>query len=277
MVTTTSRNLTGRVVAITGGAQGIGATTAASLVEAGAKVALGDLDLPLAQETAARLGDRVWAGHLDVTSPSSFAAWLDAAEAALGPIDVLLNNAGVMFVGRFLEESQATTDLLLNVNVHGVVNGCRAVLPRFEDRGAGHVVNVASMAGRTAPALLATYTATKHAVIGLTDGLRNEYRGSGIQFSTVMPNAVNTRLGAGTARNIVKPLEAQDVADVILHVIRTRRNEASVPRWLAPLMETTRPLGSRARLFLERISGRDRTFSKGDLAKRKDYEQGLLS
>ncbi len=268
--------LDGKVIAISGGAQGIGAQTAKVLVAAGAKVGLGDLDLPLAQQTASDLGPRAMASHLDVTDTTSWPKFLDAVEAAHGPIDVLINNAGVMFVGDFVKESQATTDLLINVNVHGVINGCRAVLPRFSDRNGGHVVNIASMAGRVAPTMLATYVATKHAVIGLTDGLRNEYRGTGIQVSAVMPNVVNTRLGAGTARNLIKPLEPNDVAEVVLHIIETRKNEASVPRWLGPLSESTRPLGSRARQAIERLTGRDRTFVKGDLAKRTQYERDLL-
>lgn len=271
-------DLAGTVVAITGGAQGIGAETARQLVAQGARVGLGDLDVDLARQTAESLGQNAMATHLDVTDPESFQGFLDEVESAFGPIDVLVNNAGVMFVGAFTKESQETTDLLIDVNVHGVINGCRAALPRFEDRSSGHLVNVASMAGRIAPALLATYAATKHAVIGLSDALRNEYAGTGIQVSTIMPNVVNTRLGSGTARNIVKPLETSDVAEVIVHVIRTRQNEASVPRWLGPLSETTRPLGSRARSFVERtVGGRDRTFSKGDLAQRAEYERDALN
>ncbi|MFT5222118.1 MAG: NADP-dependent 3-hydroxy acid dehydrogenase YdfG [Glaciecola sp.] len=269
-------DITGKVVAITGGAQGIGAATAALLVSRGAKVGLGDLDLELATATAKQLGPAAMASHLDVTQADSVSAFLDAVEGALGPIDVLINNAGVMFVGAFTKESEATTDLLIDVNVRGVINGCKAVLPRFEDRGHGHIVNVASMAGRVAPALLATYSATKHAVIGLTDALRNEYSGAGIQVSAIMPNVVNTRLGSGTARNIVKPLEATDVAEVIAKVITTRQNQSSVPPWLGPVSELLRPLGSRARLRMEKLSGRDRTFAKGELSKRRDYERDLL-
>ena len=90
------RNLNNKVVAITGGARGIGKATAAALVREGARVAIGDVDSELAQKTAAELGEKVSAYDLDVTSRPSFASFLDAVERDVGPVDVLINNAGIM-------------------------------------------------------------------------------------------------------------------------------------------------------------------------------------
>src|SRR5262245_6376063 len=99
------KSVAGKVVAITGGARGIGKCTAQALLRRGARVAIGDLDLPLAEQTAAELGGNAVAFELDVTDRDSFAAFLDGAEKELGPVDVLVNNAGIMPLGPFADES----------------------------------------------------------------------------------------------------------------------------------------------------------------------------
>src|SRR5919202_6286982 len=136
------RSLNGRVVAITGAARGIGKATAAALVRQGARVGIGDIDVELARKTAEELGESVRAYELDVTSRPSFAAFLDAVESDLGPLDVLVNNAGIMPITPFLEESDASAVRQLDINVHGVIFGVKEALPRMLKRDSGHVVNL---------------------------------------------------------------------------------------------------------------------------------------
>ncbi|MCW3017135.1 MAG: family oxidoreductase, partial [Solirubrobacterales bacterium] len=138
------RVLSGQVVAITGGARGIGKETARALVAQGMKVAIGDLDLAATEQTAAELGPNVKGYALNVCDRDSFTAFLDGAEADLGTIDVLINNAGIMQLGSFLQEDDATAHRQIDINVHGVLYGMKIILPRFVARGRGHLVNIAS-------------------------------------------------------------------------------------------------------------------------------------
>src|SRR4051794_4320554 len=113
--------LTGRVAAITGGARGIGKETARALVRQGMKVGIGDLDLQAAEATADELGSGVEAFELDVTKRESVAAFVDGVEERLGPLDVMINNAGIMQLGSFLAEDDNTTLRQIDINVSGVI------------------------------------------------------------------------------------------------------------------------------------------------------------
>ena len=166
------KSVAGKVVAITGGARGIGKSTATALVRRGARVAIGDLDLELAEKTATELGGNVVAFALDVTDRDSFAAFLDEAEKELGAVDVLINNAGIMPVGPFGEENDETARPIVDINLHGVIFGTKLALERMVPRGSGHIVNVASQAGKAGLPGGATYCATKHAVVGLSEAVR---------------------------------------------------------------------------------------------------------
>src|SRR4051794_20980746 len=117
------RSLAGKVVVITGGAQGIGASTAAVLSGLGARVALGDLDQVKAEKTAGELGGDALALRLDVTDTKGFTAFLDEVEERLGPIDVLINNAGIMPLSALDEEDDASTRRLIEINLHAVIHG----------------------------------------------------------------------------------------------------------------------------------------------------------
>ncbi|CKO77991.1 short-chain dehydrogenase [Mycobacterium tuberculosis] len=186
-----------KVIAITGGARGIGLATAAALHNLGAKVAIGDIDEAMAKESGADL-DLDMYGKLDVTDPDSFSGFLDAVERQLGPIDVLVNNAGIMPVGRIVDEPDPVTRRILDINVYGVILGSKLAAQRMVPRGRGHVINVASLAGEIYAVGVATYCASKHAVVAFTDSARLEYRSAGVKFSMVLPSFVNTELIAGT-------------------------------------------------------------------------------
>ena len=252
----TGSDLRGRTVAITGGARGIGRAIAAQLAGAGARVAIGDVDLAAAERTAAELGQNVVALDVDVSDRASMDRFVDGAEEALGPLDVMVNNAGILLVGPFLEEDDAATERQLAVNVMGVVHGMRAALPRMRERGRGQVVNVASSASWIAPPNEVTYAATKHAVLALSDGVRLELAGSGVIVTAVYPGLVETELSRGThpprATRLITP---EEVAAAVLRGIRERRSEVFVPRELAAILRANRMATSRARILLARAFG----------------------
>jgi len=220
-----------RVVAITGGARGIGLATARAFAATGATVAIGDVDADLAATVAADLGGH---GHpLDVRDRASFAAFLDA----VGPVDVLVNNAGVAPAGRFLDTDPALIDLVVEVNLRGVLTGMRLALPAMVARGSGLVVNIASLAGRVPLPGAATYGASKHAVVGLTGAVRAELRGTGVRVSAVLPTFTRTELVSGLRLGMLPSVDPGAVADAVVRVATHRRPPAyvTVPRWLTGL------------------------------------------
>ncbi|MHB1835641.1 MAG: SDR family oxidoreductase [Solirubrobacteraceae bacterium] len=229
------RPLSGKVVAVTGAARGIGRATAALLVSHGAKVAIGDIDVELAQRTAAELGPNAVGLALDVTDRTSFETFLRETESRLGPLAVLVNNAGIMPVGPFVDETDATAQRLVDINLHGVMLGSKLALERFLARRSGHLVNVASVAGKGGFPGGVTYCATKHAVVGLSEAIRAEVRGSGIDVSIVMPVVVNTELGSGLRRSRIRVVEPEDVARAIVEAIQTGRVDVYVPRFVGHL------------------------------------------
>ncbi|MGW5049665.1 SDR family oxidoreductase [Actinokineospora sp. NPDC004072] len=216
--------LDGAVVVVTGGARGIGLATARAFAAAGAVVWSGDLDVP-----AGERGRR-----LDVTSRESYAAFVDEVLAAHGRIDVLVNNAGVMPLGGFLEEPEALSRLTMDVNVWGVLHGLRLVLPGMLARGHGHVVTIASMAGKIPIPGMAVYNASKFAALGLSAAVRREFADSGVSVSAVLPAAVRTELSSGApAGRGLALVEPEAVAAAVVRSVRTRRAEIPVPGYLA--------------------------------------------
>ena len=191
------RSVDGTRIAVTGGAQGIGRALAERLVSGGAQVALGDVDVERAQRTAAEIGHGTIAVELDVSDRASFDKFLDEATDRLGGLDVLVNNAGIMPIGPYLDESDAVTDRTVDVDLRGVLIGSKLAGHRFAAQGHGHVVNIASVLGTIASPNAATYCATKYAVIGFGEALRQEWAGSGVSLSTVCPGFVRTELIAG--------------------------------------------------------------------------------
>jgi len=227
------REVTGLTVAISGAARGIGRCTAETLVAAGARVAIGDLDAALAAQTAGEIGNGTIGLPLDVTSRQSYEAFVGAVEKQLGPIDVLINNAGIMHVGRFLDESDAIADLQLDVNCRGVLHGMKTVLPRFVARGRGHLINIASITGKVGTISVATYSGTKHFVVGVSETVHEELTGTGVDISYVCPGPVRTEMTTGIPNGrFIKFLEPQDVADAVLATVRKPRVDVYVPRSL---------------------------------------------
>ncbi len=269
------RILAGQSAVITGAARGIGRVTAEALLRQGMRVAIGDVDPLTARETASELGPSTVALPLDVTERASFKAFLDEAEAQLGPVDVLVNNAGIMPIGPFLDEDDATARRILDINVHGVILGMKLVLPRMLERGRGHVVNMASQAGKYGSPGGATYCASKAAVINLSRAVRKELRGSGIQISVVSPVAVNTELGLGLSeprQRQFRKIEPQLVAEAIVETLRLPRFDVNVPKQLALSQRISALLPIAVQDGLSRASGADAVLGHVDTAARRGYE-----
>ncbi|QRP47328.1 SDR family oxidoreductase [Amycolatopsis sp. FDAARGOS 1241] len=227
------RSLSGKVIVITGGAQGIGAATATALKRLGARVVLGDLDHVRAEKTAGELGPEAVALPLDVTDTKAFTEFLDEVERRVGPIDVLINNAGIMPLAPLDEEDDSATRRMLEINVHAVIHGTREAVKRMKPRGTGHIVNVASMAGKSGFPGAATYCATKHAVVGLSEAVHLELRGTGVSVSCVMPAVVRTELASGLGEaKFIKSVAPEDVAAAIADALKYPRFDVFVPESL---------------------------------------------
>jgi len=269
----TSIAISGRMVAITGGARGLGLATAKELASRGARAAIGDLDGDLARVEAAALpGPGPHAGYpLDVTDQESFAAFLDQA-GELGPLEVLINNAGIMPVAPFVQEDAVVTRRQIEINLLGVTTGSRLALDRMLPRGSGHIVNLSSAAGRIAVPGEAVYTATKHAVVGFGEALRAELRGTGIEVSTILPSLAATELAAGMRPpRFVPMVKPEQVAKAIAKTLERPRLEVIVPGWTAPLVRMTLALPAGGRDLVRRFFGVDEVSGEVDSSARASY------
>jgi short-subunit dehydrogenase len=262
----------GKVVAITGGARGIGLATATVLHGLGARVAIGDIDESAVDDAGGRLGLQVHR-RLDVTDRQSFGEFLDAVEDAVGPIDVLVNNAGVIAVGSAIDEDDAVTRRLLDVNIFGVMLGTKLAAQRMLARGRGHVINIASLGGVLPTEGIATYCATKHAVLGYTNTVRMENRGRGVHFSAIMPTLTNTEMIAGIGRATgFKNAEPEDVARAVASVIAKPRPQVVVPRSMGIVASAQRLMPQGVAEALGRALGTGRVFTSDvEVDKRTSY------
>jgi short-subunit dehydrogenase len=274
-------DINGRTIAVTGAARGIGNAIARALLARGARVVIGDRDVDALESAVAALAPLgPVCGHpVDVTDRGSFAAFLDkAGSEGGGRIDVLVNNAGVMPIGPFLDQTDRAIATAVDVNLYGVLNGCRLVLPEMVARRGGHIVNIASMAGMVAVPGQAVYAGTKFAVVGLTIALADEFAPQGVQVSAVLPTFTKTELIAGTnATGAQRPVQPEDVAAAVVRVLEKPTTIVSVPAALRFTAVLTQLLSPRARRWLGRKLGTDRVFLDVDAAARKSYEDRAQS
>ncbi len=267
-------DLSGRVVAITGAARGIGRATAQACAKAGMRVAIGDLDPELSAEAAARIDGQTVGLTVDVRQRASFDTFLTQAEERLGPLDILINNAGVLFLGPYLDEALAHTQRMVEVNLGGTLTGSQLALARFVPRGRGHIVNVASSAGQIAPAGGATYAATKHGVVGFTRALRGEVRAAGVRTTIVMPGVISTEMiGGFAAARGTRIVEPSAVAEAIVRALATGRAEVFVPPELGLPARLVAGLPPRASDAIKRALRADRVMVDADRSARTAYEQ----
>jgi len=267
------RSLHGRVVVVTGGGRGIGKAIAGALAAKGCRVAIGDLDAGSAREVAGALGPEHVGLALDVTDLPGYTTFLDEVERRLGPVDVLVNNAGIMAVGPFDEEDEATVVRQLEINLHAVIHGTKEAVRRMKPRGTGHIVNVASSAGKTGFPHLATYCATKHGVVGMSEAVRGELRGTGVEISVVMPGIVNTELAAGLVETRgFKISTPEDVAELVVEALEFPRFDVFVPKSIGPTWAALQIVPRRAREAFARALKLDRALLDADRAARAAYE-----
>lgn len=268
-------DFTGKVVAITGGARGIGLETVKLLAGSGAKVGAGDLDLPLLREALAGVRGKTAAFPLDVTDRTSYETFIDAVEERLGPIDVLVNNAGVMSISSFLDETDAVAEKQFAINVHGPMYGMRIVIPRMLKRGRGHVINIASSAGRFGVPGIATYSGSKFGVLGMTEAVGAELRDTPLELTAVCPVVVQTELTSGVIEKTrgVPLLQAHEVAEAIAGAIAKPRAIVYVPGSVRFTYLLTLMMPGPLRRVIERVTKADRLLTKIDESGRSAYQQ----
>jgi len=184
--------LEGRIALVTGGASGIGAATVRRLAAEGARVAVADLDVAGARGVAGEVDGA--AVEMDVADAASARAGVAAAESALGPVDVLVNNAGSDRFAFFVHTDEALWDFVLGVNLRGTIAVTHAVLDGMQRRGGGAIVNVASEAGRVGSQGSVVYSAAKAGVIGFTRAVARESARFGVRVNAVAPGPVDTPL-----------------------------------------------------------------------------------
>jgi 2-hydroxycyclohexanecarboxyl-CoA dehydrogenase len=186
--------LAGRVAVVTGAGRGIGAAIAAELAAAGAALALWDVDEAAAKHTAGGLGGRALGLRVDVTDRAGVERGLAQVEADLGPVDLLVNNAGIDKIERFFDSEEATWERIVAVNLLGTMRCCHVMVPGMVDRGWGRVVNIASDAGRVGSSGEVVYSGTKGGVIAFTKALAREVAVAGVTVNCVCPGPTETAL-----------------------------------------------------------------------------------
>ena len=198
-----------KVALVTGGSQGLGEAHVRKLVEEGAKVIITDILVEKGEKLAKELGDNTTFVQLDVTDPSSWDKAIKHAEEAFGPINVLVNNAGIDIMKPFIEFTAADLQKLLDVNLFGNFHGMQKILPSMKKAGGGSIVNISSLEGLRGTAGNSIYNASKFAATGLTKAVAQEYAEYNIRVNSVHPGAIQT-----------PGVEADDIKDTVQNYIQ---------------------------------------------------------
>lgn len=273
-----ARNLQGKVVAITGAARGIGLATAKAFLREGARVAISDIDEVALKEAADDLGPDAIGIPADVTDGASLRAFLDQVEADLGPLDVMVNNAGIMPTGPLLDEGDAIARKTLEINVLGVISGTKRALETMVPRGRGVVVTLASMAGETPAPGLATYNASKFGALGFTLATRAEVARHGVDVTAILPAFVNTELTSGTTGIAgIENVEPEDVAEAIVAEVQRSRPRAKVyvPRTAGALVTFGVLMPEPVQRLLTKVFKADSVMLEYDHAARAAYHERI--
>lgn len=188
------RGLEGKIAFVTGAGRGVGRAIAERLADEGVRVAVTDLDRDTATATADAVGNGAVAVQVDVTDGASVGAGVEEVNSVLGPIDVLVNNAGWDRMARFLDTDEELWDRIIAINYKGMLHTCRTIVPQMVERGAGRVVNISSDAGRVGSSGEAVYAGAKAGIIGFSKTLAREVARSGINVNVVCPGPTDTPL-----------------------------------------------------------------------------------
>ncbi len=257
----TTAPFAGKIAIVTGGASGIGRALGAQLTSQGAHVVLADIDGSAVQEAAEMTGGSVEGHELDVGDADAVEGLVAGVVQRQGRIDLMVNNAGVAMGGPTHELTKAHWDHIIDVNLKGVVHGVLAAYPRMLEQGHGHIVNTASAAGLAAPPFVVPYTATKHAVVGLSLGLRPEAASRGVRVSVLCPGTVETGiLDATPASHLPATASAPVTAREYLTAVGQRPMPADVfaGRALAQIARNRSiivvPRSAKAFWYLQRLS-----------------------
>ncbi|MBU1672710.1 MAG: SDR family NAD(P)-dependent oxidoreductase [Actinobacteria bacterium] len=233
------RDLEGKVVLITGAARGMGRLHAINFAREGSRVVITDVDESELEKTAGEMRLAGFEAYPYVHDVSDRAACFDLVarvESEVGPVDVLVNNAGVVECGDFLDLSERSIRRMMDVNYFGQAWMMQAALPRMAARRSGHVVNICSSAGKLGVARLGPYCATKFASIGLTDSVRPELRRRKVRFTIVNPGYVNTGMFEGAKMVLISRWQdPQKVSDAVVLAVKKNRREICVPRFAVHL------------------------------------------
>ena len=230
---------TASCVVVTGGSRGIGLAIATAARARGARVGLiarssGDLDRAVSR-LGGPTGGRIAAAVADVSSRDELESALTELESGIGPIDILVNNAGTGAYGQFGQSELDSLERALSVNYLGTVYGTRAVLPGMVERRRGHIVNIASVAGRVATPGETAYSASKFAVVGFTQCLAMELRGSGVGVTMILPGPVDLTgyfpADETYERSFPPKVPADRVAEATLRAVERNQLEVVVPPW----------------------------------------------
>ena len=184
----------GKTAVVTGGGSGIGRALCLAMAKRGARVIVTDINGESAGRVAAECGPGAIARTLDVREAQAVQAAIDETVRDHGAIDYLFNNAGIGVAGEVDEIPLAGWDLIIDVNLRGVIHGVAAAYPHMVQQGFGHIVNTASLAGLGGTPLMAPYCTTKHVVVGLSTSLRHEAKARGVRVSVLCPGSIETPL-----------------------------------------------------------------------------------
>jgi NAD(P)-dependent dehydrogenase (short-subunit alcohol dehydrogenase family) len=243
---------------------------------------IGDLHADAAAAAARELGDGTLGFRLDAGDRSSYADFVAEAEEHAGPIDVLVNNAGIMPVGPMLDEPDDVSHAQMNVNFWAHYYAFKLVAPGMIRRGRGHIVNVTSGAGRIHAAGLAVYCATKHAATALSRSVREELEGTGVTVTAVLPAAVNTQLTDGIPIHLLPfgvdrllVVEPEAVAETIVGTLKSRPALAGTPRALVALLDIAQLVPEPLWLLARRLTNANITMGPIDREARREYDSRI--
>ncbi|NIR51095.1 SDR family NAD(P)-dependent oxidoreductase [candidate division KSB1 bacterium] len=263
-------NLQDKTALITGAARGIGQATSVELAHAGANIIGVDLkveDLSETSKAVEQLGTKFYGFACDVSDESSVRMLVKQAETTDGGFDILVNNAGVLPSGPFLERDFEVWRRTIDINLTGLMMLTYVALPHLFARKVGHIVNIASIAGKFGTEGVAVYAASKHGVVGFSSALRFELQQKNIGVSWICPSLVNTRMSSDVQYTFLTPkVEPETIARAVRQAIETNATELFVPRRVRLAVSILPSLAPRFSRWLTRVT----KASKGWLIAKKE-------